>query len=218
MDTRLDWNVMVTFNDGSKKHFIGFWKECMQEIANYCDEHDLIAEKCEPYEKEEETIVENSETVYKTFLCGERVALPEPTITKSVITIHATVHEEQGEWIDWWIDCDEPGIFLPDDEKECEKYLRKFDIILVGDKWFPGKDAKKAMQECCRQYRKITILDDKDHLVAEIYDRQTIYDCDEDLGRYRWQSQKFGNIERSFADVLQCAEDGDVFKHNYKGW
>lgn len=204
MDTRLDWNVMVTFNDGSKKHFMGFWKKCMQEIANYCDEHDLIAEKSEPYEeeKEEETIMENS----------------EPTATKSVIAIHATVHEEQGEWIDCWIDCDDPEIFLPIDEKECEKYLRKFDIILVGDKWFPGKDAKKAMNECYRQYKKITIVDDKDKIVAEIYDRQTMYDCTEDLGRYRWQSQNFGNIERSFADVLECAEDGDTYKHNYKGW
>ena len=216
----LDWDVMVTFDNGSKKHFTGFWKECMQEIADYCDANGLVAKNCEPYEeeKEEETMPENSETVYKTFIDGTREPLPEPTPTKSVITISAIVHEEQGEWLDWWIDCDDPEIMLPDEPAECEKYLRKFDIILVGDKWFAGKDADKAMAECFRQYRKITILDDKDKVVAEIYDRQTMYDCTEDLGRYRWMSQKYGNIERSFADVLECAEDGDIFKHNYKGW
>jgi hypothetical protein len=163
-------------------------------------------------------ILENPETVYKTFLCGEREPLPEPTITKSVITISATVHEEQGEWLDWWIDCDDPEIRLPDEPAECEKYLRKFDIILVGDKWFAGKDADKAMEECYRQYQKITILDDKDKVVAEIFDRTELLDCTEDLGRYRWMSQKYGNVERSFADVLENAEDGDIFKHNWKGW
>ena len=213
---------LVAVNFIPEKH-VGFVKEELSKNGfagmeyvseSYSDEECMWGYK----EEEKRTMPENPDTVYKTFLCGKREPLPEPTPTKSVITISAKVYEEQGEWIDWCIDCDDPGIFLPDDEKDCAKYLRKFDIILVGDKWFRGEDAEKAMNECYRQYRKITIVDDKDKIVAEIYDRQTMYDCTEDLGRYRWQSQNFGNIERSFADVLECAEDGDTYKHNYKGW
>ena len=147
--------------------------------------------------------------------------IPEPgelECEKTVISIHATVHKEGEEWIDWWIDADNAEICLPCDEKECEKYLRKFQIILVGDKWFPGTDADKAIRECYRQYGKITILDDKDTVVAEIYDKQTMWDANDDLGRYRWMSQSYGNVERTFADVLECAEEGDTIKHSYKGW
>ena len=199
--------IMVKFNDGSQKEFNGLSLNDLQEIAEYCKEHNLVTEGFENIP---------DETVY-TSLTHE--PLPEPVkCEKSIISISATVHEEQGEWIDWWIDCDDADISLPYDADQCEKYLRKYDIILVGDKWFSGKDARKAMNECYRQYKMITILDDKDKVVAEIYDRQVMYDCTEDLGRYRWMSQKFGNVERTFADVLECAEDGDVFKHSYKGW
>lgn len=141
---------------------------------------------------------------------------------KKVIGIEAVVHQEQGTWIDWWVDVTDEyhamGIRLPYEEDECIKFLEEYDIILVGDKWFPGKDAAKAYEECFRQYRKITILDDEDNVVAEIYDKQTIFDATEDYGRYLWQSQTYGNVERSFADVLEGAEEGETYKHNYKGW
>lgn len=68
------------------------------------------------------------------------------------ISIYAVVHEEQSEWIDWWIDCDNYEIFLPYGEKECAEYLRNFDVIIVGDKQFHGEDANKAIDECYRQY------------------------------------------------------------------
>lgn len=137
---------------------------------------------------------------------------------KSVVTLELIVHEEEGTWIDWWLETDDEENPLPYDKKDCIPVLQNYDIILVGDKWFPGKDAEKAIEEAFRQYKKISILDDKDNLVAEIYDRATLYNCTEDLGRYRWQSQTNGNIERSFADVLECAEDGETYKHNWKGW
>lgn len=162
-------------------------------------------------EEEEGTLPDYSETLV-------RELLPEPTVTKSVISISATVHEEEGEWIDWWIDCDDPNVCLPYDRDECEKYLRKYNIILVGNKWFSGIDADKAIKECFRQYKKITIINDDDEVVAEIYDKQTIYDPTEDFGKYRWMSQTYGNVEHTFADVLEGAEEGETYKHNYKGW
>ena len=193
----------------------------MQYIPeSYCDENcmwDCRAE--EVGSLPDYSMAENSETVYTTLLCGERKPLPEPKASKSVIEIFLTVHEERGEWINWWIECDDPEILLPDDEREIARSLRKYDVILVGNKWFSGKDAEKAVAECYRQYRKIIILDDKDKIVAEIYDKQTMYDCNDDLGgKYRWQSQSFGQVEHTFADVLESANDGETYKHNYKGW
>lgn len=200
---------MIHFTNGTQKEFEGRCisdSNLLRQIAEFCEANGLITEKFDEIP---------DETVYTPLM---HTPLPEPTITKSVIGIHATVHEERGEWIDWWIDCDDPGICLPIDDAEIVKYLRKFDIITVDDKWFAGCDAEKAINECYRQYRKITLLDDKDHLIAEIYDQSLMMNPTEDLGRYRWQSQTFGNVERSLADVLEYAEPGETYKHNWKGW
>lgn len=200
---------MIYFTNGTQKEFEGRCisdSNLLHQIAEFCEANGLITEKFEEIP---------DETVYTTLT---HTPLPEPTPSKSVISISATVHEEEGTWTDWWIDCDDPKICLPYDERELEKYLRKYDIILVGDKWFAGKDADKAIQECYRQYRKITILDDDENVIAEIFDKHTMWDCTEDFGKYRWMNKTCGNVEHSFADVLECAEDGETYQHNYKGW
>lgn len=69
------------------------------------------------------------------------------------ISIYAVVHEEQSEWIDWWIDSTDCKTLLPYYEKECTEYLRNFDVIIVGDKQFHGEDANRAIDECYRQYK-----------------------------------------------------------------
>lgn len=200
------WNILVTFTNGTQKPFSGNFNDVLHQIAEFCEANGLITEKYDEIP---------DETVYTPLT---HTPLPEPSATKSVIGIHATVHEERGEWLDWWVECDDPAIFLPFDDAQVVEYLRKYDMILVGDRWFPGAEAEKAMEECYRQYRKITIEDDEGEIIAEIYDRTTLLDPTEDLGRYRWMSCSYGNVERTFEDVLEHAQDGETFQHNYKGW
>lgn len=69
------------------------------------------------------------------------------------ISIYSVVHEEKGEWIDWWIDSTDCKTLLPYNEKECAEYLRNFDVIIVGDKRFPGEESNEAITECYRQYK-----------------------------------------------------------------
>lgn len=67
------------------------------------------------------------------------------------ITIYAVVRKELGEWIDWWIESNNPSIELPYFDKEMEAVLCSYDTIIVGNKTFHGRDAALAIKEAYSQ-------------------------------------------------------------------
>ena len=78
---------------------------------------------------------------------------------KNCVTLSLTVHEEEGVWLDWWLECDDPDVVLPEKDEECVPILEKYDVIFVEDKWFPGEKAKEAIEEVYR-------------VTAEMYDEE----------------------------------------------
>lgn len=136
----------------------------------------------------------------------------------NVVTLELTVHEEEETWIDWWLETDDEENPLPYEEKECIPVLRNYDLILVGDKWFRGEDAEKAIDEAFRIARneQVTIVDEKTgKTIAEIQDLCPILEKFND-GKMRFMSAELGNIGENLEDVLEIP--GDTIKFNWRGW
>lgn len=136
---------------------------------------------------------------------------------KSVVTLELIVHEEEGTWIDWWLWCDDENVDLPYEAKDCVPMLEKYDIILVGQKWFSGEDAEKAVDEAFRIARneQVTIVNTQGKTIAEIQDVCPVLEKFND-GKMRFMSAKCGNIGENLEDVLDSP--GDTIKFNWNGW
>lgn len=121
-----------------------------------------------------------------------------------------------GDWNDWFLETDDAENPLPSDEKNAISALRNYDLILVGNKWFAGKDAEAAVAEAFRiaANRKITVVTDAGKPIAEIYDAAPFSEnfCD---GKFRFKSEACGNIAENLDDLL---EDGDTITFKWNGW
>ena len=137
---------------------------------------------------------------------------------KKVITLELLVHEEEGTWIDWWLVGDDENVYLPYEEKECVPVLKEYDIILVGDRWFKGEDAEKAIDEAFRLAKNDGIIIEDSNsgkTIAEIHDIVPLMEKFND-GKCRFMSSECGNIGENLEDVLEVP--GDTIKFNWKGW